>query len=86
NGTFPEKRKVAGVPVVTIVGSLVFAFIVFLLAYTWNNPVVLPINIDTIVSLVLIYGMGLAIYAISSMLSKKKGLDMNVIFQEIPPE
>ncbi|MCH1771150.1 MULTISPECIES: APC family permease [Metallosphaera] len=85
-GTFPNKTKVAGIPLVTIVGSLIFAFTLFLLAYTWNNPVLLPINLETILSLVIIYGLGIAIYMISSLRAKKKGLDINILFQEIPPE
>lgn len=85
-GTFQNKTKVAGIPLVTLIGSLVFAFTMALLAYTWNNPVLLPVNLETILSLVLIYGLGIAIYVISSERAKRKGLDINVLFQEIPPE
>ncbi|QKR00218.1 APC family permease [Metallosphaera tengchongensis] len=84
--SFPSRRKILGIPVVTLVGSLVFAFVIALLVYTWNNPVLLPINAETIASLIIIYGLGLGIYLISNWRAKKKGLDINVLFQEIPPE
>ncbi|WP_157861865.1 hypothetical protein [Saccharolobus solfataricus] len=49
-------------------------------------PVLLPINFPTILSLVIIYTSGIMIYAISYIINKKRGIHMNLIFEEIPPE
>lgn len=81
------KKKVAGIPVITWVGASTFAFLVWSLFYTWGNPVLLPINLPTILSIAIIYSSGLAIYVIAREVRKRKlGIDINLIFKEIPPE
>jgi hypothetical protein len=58
----------------------------FILAITWGNPILLPINIQTLASLGIIYAVGGIIYAIATQLNKKKGIEVSLLFQEIPPE
>ncbi|MCY0859339.1 MAG: APC family permease [Sulfolobaceae archaeon] len=81
------KRKILGIPVLTWIGSATFAFLLWSLIYTWGNPVLLPINLPTILSLVIIYGVGLGIYIIAREVRKRRlGIDINLVFREIPPE
>ncbi len=82
----PIKHKIAGVPVITWVGVATFAFLIYALYITWGNPVILPINLPTLSSLAIIYGAGVGIYAIAKWLNKRNGIDLGMIFQEIPPE
>lgn len=82
----PFKRKILNIPVISWIGFSSFAFLVYALFITWNNAVLLPINIPTIGSLVIIYGLGAAIYYISKELNKRKGIDISLVFKEIPPE
>jgi amino acid transporter len=83
---FPMKRTLLGIPLVTWIGGSVSAFLVFIIAYTWGNPVLLPINLETLVSLLVIYGAGLVIYATARALAKRKGIEIDLLFKEIPPE
>ncbi|AWR96834.2 amino acid permease [Acidianus sulfidivorans JP7] len=71
---------------ISIVGFAVFAFLIYALYITWGNPVLLPINLPTILSLILIYGSGFAIYYVSYIMNKRKGIPMELVFKEIPPE
>lgn len=80
------KREIAGIPVVSWIGFAVFAFLVFLLAYTWGNPVVLPINVETLGSLAIIYAVGGIIFYVSKIVNQRKGIEISLLFQEIPPE
>jgi hypothetical protein len=82
----PVKRKILGIPLVSLIGVPVFAFLMFILAITWGNPILLPINIETLASLGIIYAVGGVIYAIATQLNKKKGIEVSLLFQEIPPE
>lgn len=82
----PVKRKILGIPLVSLIGVSVFAFLMFILARTWGNPILLPINIQTLASLGIIYAVGGIIYAIATQLNKKKGIEVSLLFQEIPPE
>jgi amino acid transporter len=82
----PIKRKILGIPIVTWLGLPTFAFLIYALYITWGNPVLLPINIPTIASLTAIYTTGLVIYYVATKLNKDKGIDLGLIFKEIPPE
>ncbi|AWR96707.1 amino acid permease [Acidianus sulfidivorans JP7] len=84
--TVPIRKKVAGIPVISWIGFAVFAFLLFILAYTWGNPVLLPINSATLGSLVIIYAIGAGIFAAAKYANKRKGIDISLLFQEIPPE
>lgn len=80
------KRKVLGVPVITLVGLPTFAFLVYALYITWGNPVLLPINLATLTSLAIIYGSGVAIYAVAHIVNSRSGINLGLLFKEIPPE
>ncbi|MCI2415171.1 MAG: APC family permease [Candidatus Aramenus sp.] len=82
----PFKRRIMGVPIISWVGFGVFAFLMYALAVTFNNPVLLPINVPTLASLGVIYGGGALIYSISKRLNASKGIDIGLVFKEIPPE
>jgi len=84
--TVPHKWSIGGIPVITIVGGAVSAFLLGVLVFTWNNPVILPINFATLLSLGIIYTSGIAIYAIAYYINRERGIDLNMIFSEIPPE
>mgnify|MGYP001772550355 CR=1 FL=1 len=82
----PHKWSIGKIPVVSIIGSAVFAFLLGVLAFTWGNPVLLPINFVTLLSLGIIYASGIAIYVIAYYMNKQRGIDLNMLFNEIPPE
>jgi len=64
----------------------VFAFLAWALTTTWGNPVMLPVNVPTIVSLVVMYGLGIVIYLVARWNNARKGINLDALFQEIPPE
>ncbi|QGR19601.1 APC family permease [Stygiolobus azoricus] len=82
----PIKRKILGVPIITWIGALTFSFLVYSLYITWGNPILLPINLPTLASLGIIYALGVSIYVISYYLNKTKGIELDLVFKEIPPE
>ncbi len=83
----PFQRKIMGIPLISVIGFLTFAFLMYTLSITWGNQFLLPVNIPTIGSLVAIYGSGVLIYALAKFYTKKRvGIDMTKLFEEIPPE
>lgn len=82
----PIKAKVLNIPVISWIGFAVFAFLIWALAITWGNPVLLPVNTPTIVSLVVMYALGVVIYVAAKLNNARKGIDLDALFQEIPPE
>ncbi|QXJ31223.1 APC family permease [Saccharolobus shibatae] len=79
-------KNIGGIPIVSLIGFPVFGFLLYALYQTWGNPVLLPINFPTILSLVIIYASGIMIYVASYIINKQRGIQMNLIFEEIPPE
>ena len=82
----PIKAKFLGIPVISWIGFAVFAFLAWALTTTWGNPVMLPVNVPTIVSLVVMYGLGIVIYLVARWNNARKGINLDALFQEIPPE
>ncbi|ARM75355.1 APC family permease [Acidianus manzaensis] len=80
------KKKILGIPLVTLVGVPTFAFLVFATYITWGNPIILPINIPTILSLVGMYASGFIIYYAARAYNKRKGVEIDLAFKEIPPD
>ncbi|NON62641.1 APC family permease [Acidianus sp. RZ1] len=81
-----SKTKIMGIPLVSLIGFSVFGFLVYSLLITWNNPVLLPVNLLTFVSLIAMYGSGIGIYFLAKYMNSRKGIEMNLVFKEIPPE
>ncbi|BCU71625.1 APC family permease [Stygiolobus caldivivus] len=86
NNAVPIKRKILGIPLVTWIGVPTFAFLIYALYITWGNPILLPINLPTLASLAIIYGLGSALYIYSYYANRSKGLELDLVFKEIPPE
>lgn len=84
--TVPIKRRIGNIPIISWIGFAVFAFLTFILVHTWGNQVLLPINAETLGSLIIIYLAGGLIFLVSKIVNKRKGIDISLLFQEIPPE
>jgi len=82
----PIKAKIGNIPLISLVGFLVFGFLVYSIHLNWGNPVLLPINFPTLLSLGLIYGSGVIIYLTSYFINARNGIQMDLVFKEIPPE
>lgn len=80
------KARVGKIYIVSLIGFLVFGFLIYALYVTWGNPVLLPINLPTLLSLAIIYASGIVIYTLSYIINTKKGIQMKLLFEEIPPE
>jgi amino acid transporter len=92
------KYNVAGIPLITIVGAIFSVFLVFLL-YEWLlDPNALygigwsisdkgVKNTTSIVFMLVMYGLALAIYVGARLYRKRKeGIDLGMIYREIPVE
>jgi amino acid transporter len=81
------QRRIAGVPVVALLGVATFITGVFV-AVTAASPIATgsTLNPYYLLGLALVFISGLVIYTISSALNKQKGVDLSLRFKEIPPE
>ncbi|MGA8905279.1 MAG: APC family permease [Candidatus Bathyarchaeia archaeon] len=79
------KRKVAGVPVITWLGGLAGIYLIFstYLAISVGN---LPLNLQSGLTYLVIFGLGIVIYAVGYFNAKRKGIPIELVFKQIPPE
>jgi APA family basic amino acid/polyamine antiporter len=80
-------KEVAGIPVVSICGLLVVIIFTWALVYGYLNPAfsgpTMPIAIAVTAG---IFISGLVYFYVAKAIRKNQGIDLNMIFQSIPPE
>jgi amino acid transporter len=80
------KYKVAGIPLITVAAALFLAFLGFCI-YKWlSDGVYGSNNTDSLYYMLGLYGVALAIYVGSRIVRKRQGLDMSMVYGEIPSE
>ena len=80
------KYKVAGIPLITAAAALFLAFLGFCI-YKWlSDGVYGSNNHDSLIYMGCLYGVALAIYVGSRIVRKRQGLDMSMVYGEIPAE
>ena len=82
----PYKRRVAGIPLVTLLGA---ASVALLLLYEYleiSNPIffgITPLALEAMSGAIVFFA---ALYVVISLYRKSKGVPLGVIYKEIPPE
>jgi basic amino acid/polyamine antiporter, APA family len=81
----PANRKIGGVPLITIVGviSLICSVIVI---YAILEPAVLHLSTILFEGIIPTFVVGIIIYVISHFVRKSRGINLNLLQKEIPPE
>jgi len=81
------KKRIAGVPIITVLGVLeaaIFAYVTYIAA---TSPALSgPINAASVGLIGVMYVLGIAIYFASKGYHKRLGLDIDMTFRELPPE
>jgi amino acid transporter len=82
-----SKKKIAGIPLLSILGAYSIIFIGFLFVESLYNPAVIgPFGTATGGTAIALVIIGAAIYFIMKAYYATKGLDVSLAFKEIPPE
>lgn len=85
----PYARKIAGIPLFTVVGGLAFlgfATAIFVLLWDPNSGASLANNPGKIELAAIVYAVGFAIYFISRQIRRGQGIDLELAHRELPPE
>jgi basic amino acid/polyamine antiporter, APA family len=81
------KRKIFGMPLITLSGFVNLVLFTIILYASYTLPAFAGAVGNTAVAFVLgIYVVGLIIYYIAAMIRKQQGVDLNLLYSEIPPE
>jgi amino acid transporter len=87
------KYKIAGVPMLSIAGVIFAAFLAFLLFEWFVDPNgdaglygISYRNLNSVIFMLIIYGVAIAIYLIAKFYRKRQGVDIDNVYKEIPVE
>jgi uncharacterized membrane protein len=78
------KRRIAGIPILTLLGAATFIYLIFSGYLSVASGY--PVTIWTAVTWIIIFGSGAAIYLIGYSRAKRRGIPIEFVFKEIPPE
>lgn len=85
----PYARKVAGIPLFTLVGTLAllgFSTAVFVLLWDPGSGTSIAKNPGKIELTAVIYAVGFAIYFLSRAIRRRQGIDLALVHRELPPD
>jgi amino acid transporter len=81
------KKKIGGVPLVSISGAILFVPLLIAIVYGYLTPAFSgPTTLPAIAISASFYVVGLAIFFIARAIRKRQGIDIDRIYSEIPPE
>jgi APA family basic amino acid/polyamine antiporter len=85
----PYARRVAGIPLFTLVGGLAllgFAAAIFVILWDPGSGASLAKNPGKLELAVLVYVVGFAIYFASKAIRRRQGIELELAYRELPPE
>ena len=81
------RTRLAGVPVISILGAIALIFTLYGSYYALTNPVMGPLNVASYSMVAGTFILGLVLYYIAKTYRlRKEGLDLGLLMKEIPPE
>ncbi len=81
------RRKVAGVPMITVLGAGNLALFTLILIASFKTPAFSgPTGNRAIAFVVGIYVVGAILYWVARAVQKSRGVDLDLLYKEIPPE
>ena len=81
------RKKVAGIPIITIIGTLEAVIFAYLTYLDGTSPALSgPINPASLGLIGIMYIVPFVIYYAAKSYQKRHGIDLGLVFKEIPPE
>ncbi len=80
------RYTVLGIPLVTVSAVLFAAFLIFCL-YKWLTDATYGVNNpQSLIYMLVLYGVALAMYVVFRLVRRAQGMDLNMVYDEIPEE
>ena len=80
------KWKVAGIPVITITGFIFVGFTVWILYMVMKDAAYAINSTRSLVFMAILYAIAIALYVIGKVRRQRQGIDVNVVYAQIPLE
>jgi tetrahydromethanopterin S-methyltransferase subunit E len=81
------KRRVFGIPLITVAGVVNLVLFTIILYSSFTLPAfAVPVGAVAVAFVIGIYVVGLIIYFIAAAARSREGVNLNLLYSEIPPE
>lgn len=80
------RYRLFGIPAITLVSIPAAAFLAWQTVLYWNDPLVAGHSLATVLGLALGFGAGIVCYLIIRVVRARQGIDLKMIFKELPIE
>ena len=80
------KYKVGGIPLITVAGTITFAFLLFNLIQWFKHDGYFVNDKGSLIWMGILYGLALLIYVAARLIRRRQGVDLSRIHAEIPVE
>ena len=80
------KYKIAGIPLISVAGSITALFLAFNLWEWFDKDLYAVNNADSLKFMGVMYVVALVLYVVAKVYRKRQGIDLKAIYQEIPVE
>jgi amino acid transporter len=74
------------IPLVTIIGAVSMVLMAIIFYFSVTTPAIGPSTLGADLILATIFGVGALIYIVSYFYNKARGIDLKLVYSEIPPE
>jgi hypothetical protein len=78
--------KIGPIPLVTLTAAIFSGFLIFNLVLWFKDDIYQVNNTKSLVYLAVLYGLAIAIYLVSRMVHRKRGISLSKVQSEIPVE
>jgi amino acid transporter len=79
-------RKIGGLPLMSLFGGIGAAVLLMNCYFLFTDPAVSGYSLTSFLIIVVTYIFFIAAYFVIKAKRKRQGIDLNYVFQEIPPE
>jgi len=84
--TSPIKYEIGKIPAISILGAVQIPLMLYIAYDGLTNPILAPVSTPAYALSIIFFVSGIAAYVIARAYRKSKGLDISLIFKEVPPE
>jgi amino acid transporter len=82
----PANRRIAGIPVISVVGVLSIGVYGIFEYSLWTNPTLGANSTPGLVATIVLAAVPFVLYGISYAWNRSRGVDLNMVFTSLPPE
>jgi hypothetical protein len=86
NSSAIARYRVLGIPAITLVSIPAGIFLAWQVVLYWNDPLVAGHSLATVLGLAVGFGAGIVSYIIIRVVRTRQGINLKMIFKELPIE